>query len=90
MKLTHIQNQRLTDFASLAGKCANLVKHVKLVAALPGDKTVLMIAHRLSTVKRCDRIIVLDKGQLVGCDTWDTLMANNAAFRKIASVDPSS
>ena len=38
------------------------------IDALPGDKTVLMIAHRLSTVKRCDRIIVLDKGQLVGCD----------------------
>jgi ABC-type multidrug transport system fused ATPase/permease subunit len=59
------------------------------IDALPGDKTVLMIAHRLSTVKRCDRIIVLDKGRLVGCDTWDALMAENAAFRKIASIrDP--
>jgi ABC-type multidrug transport system fused ATPase/permease subunit len=56
------------------------------IDALPGDKTVLMIAHRLSTVKRCDRIIVLDKGQLVGCDTWDALMAENTAFRKIASI----
>ena len=56
------------------------------IDALPGDKTVFMIAHRLSTVKRCDRIIVLDKGKLVGCDTWDALMANNAAFQKIASV----
>lgn len=57
------------------------------IDALPGDKTVLMIAHRLSTVKRCDRIIVLDKGQLVGCDTWDALMADNAFFRKIASLE---
>ncbi|MCH8466825.1 MAG: ABC transporter ATP-binding protein/permease [Roseinatronobacter sp.] len=56
------------------------------IDALPGDKTVLMIAHRLSTVKRCDRIIVLEKGQLVGCDTWDALMAENTAFRKIASI----
>lgn len=56
------------------------------IDALPGDKTVLMIAHRLSTVKRCDRIIVLDKGRLVGCDTWDTLMASNEAFQEIASV----
>jgi ABC-type multidrug transport system fused ATPase/permease subunit len=56
------------------------------IDALPGDKTVLMIAHRLSTVKRCDRIIVLDKGRLVGCDTWDALMAENTAFRKIASI----
>jgi len=57
------------------------------IDALPGDKTVLMIAHRLSTVKHCHRIIVLDKGQLVGCDTWDSLMANNASFRKIANID---
>lgn len=57
------------------------------IDALPGDKTVLMIAHRLSTVKLCDRIIVLDKGQLVGCDTWEALMADNALFRKIASLE---
>jgi ATP-binding cassette, subfamily B, bacterial PglK len=57
------------------------------IDALPGGKTVLMIAHRLSTVKHCDRIIVLDKGKLVGCDTWDILMTNNSSFRKIASLD---
>ena len=57
------------------------------IDALPGHKTVLMIAHRLSTVKRCDRIIVLDKGRLVGSGTWDALMADNAAFRKIASLE---
>lgn len=56
------------------------------IDALPGDKTVLMIAHRLSTVKRCDRIIMLDKGRIVGCDTWEALIADNEAFQKIARV----
>lgn len=56
------------------------------IDALPGGKTVLMIAHRLSTVKSCDRIIVLDKGRLVGCDTWQALMAHNTAFQKIAQI----
>ena len=56
------------------------------IDALPGDKTVIMIAHRLSTVKRCDRIIVLDQGRLVGCDTWDALMAGNEVFRRIAHL----
>lgn len=56
------------------------------IDALPGDKTVLMIAHRLSTVKRCDRIIVLDQGKLVGCDSWAALMTGNEAFRRIAQL----
>lgn len=59
---------------------------MEAIDALPGDKTVLMIAHRLSTVKRCDRIIVLDQGRLVGCDTWDALMAENPAFQRIARL----
>lgn len=53
------------------------------IDALPGDKTVIMIAHRLSTVKTCDRILVLDKGRLVGCDSWEALKENSDAFRRI-------
>ena len=56
------------------------------IDALPGDKTVLMIAHRLSTVRRCDRIIVLDQGRLVGIGPWDTLMKENEAFQRIANI----
>lgn len=59
---------------------------MEAIDALPGDKTVLMIAHRLSTVKRCDRIVVLDKGRVVGCDTWGALMAGNEAFQRIAQI----
>ena len=57
---------------------------IEAIDALPGDKTVLMIAHRLTTVKQCDRIIVLDKGHVVGCDSWDALMAGNASFERLA------
>jgi ABC-type multidrug transport system fused ATPase/permease subunit len=56
------------------------------IEALPGDKTVLMIAHRLSTVKACDRIVVLDKGRLVGIGRWDDLMQGNPYFRRIANM----
>lgn len=61
------------------------------VEALPGEKTVMMIAHRLSTVRRCDRIMVLDRGHLVGCGTWDDLMRDSPEFRSIveASQGPS-
>jgi len=56
------------------------------IEALPGDKTVLMIAHRLSTVRRCDRIAVMDKGVLVDVGTWDDLMARCEIFRNIAKL----
>lgn len=56
---------------------------MEAIDALPGHKTVIMIAHRLSTVKRCDRIVVLDKGRVVGCDGWTTLMSENSAFQRI-------
>jgi len=56
------------------------------IEALPGDKTILMIAHRLSTVKVCDRIVVMAQGQVVGVGTWDELVARNAAFRSLATA----
>jgi ABC-type bacteriocin/lantibiotic exporter with double-glycine peptidase domain len=53
------------------------------IDALPDEKTVLMIAHRLSTVKGCDRIVVMEGGRIVGFDTWDALIAENFAFQRI-------
>jgi ABC-type multidrug transport system fused ATPase/permease subunit len=54
------------------------------IDALPDEKTVLMIAHRLSTVQGCDRIVVMEGGRMVGFDTWDALMTENSAFQRIA------
>lgn len=54
------------------------------IDALPEEKTVVMIAHRLSTVQRCDRIVVMEQGRVVGCDSWQTLMSDNPAFQRIA------
>jgi ABC-type multidrug transport system fused ATPase/permease subunit len=54
------------------------------IEALPGDKTILMIAHRLSTVRICDRIIVLDSGRVVGSGSWDELSAGNPYFQRLS------
>jgi ATP-binding cassette subfamily B protein len=44
------------------------------------DRTVLIIAHRLSTVKRADRIVVLDKGTIVEMGQHDALIAQKGYY----------
>ena len=56
------------------------------VNALPGDKTIVMIAHRLSTVRNCNRIIVLSEGRMVGFGSWNELMATCSEFRHLAQL----
>ena len=46
--------------------------------------TVLTIAHRLNTVMEYDKIMVLDQGQLLECDTPDNLLASGGVFAEMA------
>ena len=48
------------------------------------DRTVIVVAHRLSTVRRADRIVLLDDGEIVDIGTFDELVARNASFRELA------
>jgi ATP-binding cassette, subfamily B, bacterial PglK len=60
----------------------------ELMAALSrlrGTKTVLLIAHRLSTVRDADQIIVLEGGHITGRGTYDRLLVENAAFQQLAT-----
>ena len=42
-----------------------------LIANLDKNLTVILIAHRLATVKKCDKIFVLDDGELKGSGTFE-------------------
>tara|TARA_Y200000002_G_scaffold238800_1_gene197285 strand:- start:491 stop:2275 length:1785 start_codon:yes stop_codon:yes gene_type:complete len=49
---------------------------------LSKDITIILIAHRLNTVKNCDIIFKLDKGKYIGQGTYDELMYGNSNFNK--------
>ena len=48
------------------------------------DKTVIIVAQRISTILNADQIIVLEEGKVVGIGTHDELMKNNETYRQIA------
>ncbi len=48
------------------------------------DKTVIIVAQRISTILNADQIIVLDEGKVVGIGTHEELMKNNENYREIA------
>jgi len=54
------------------------------------DLTVLLIAHRLSTVKRCDSIVELTRGRVNAQGTYDQLIERSSTFRKMAQLTPTS
>lgn len=49
-----------------------------------GKKTIIMIAHRLKTVQKCDKIFFIDKGQIVDEGTYQELIEKNEYFKNMA------
>ena len=50
------------------------------------DRTVVIIAHRLQTVKHADRILYIDQGQIVEQGTHDELIAFGGQYNKMVEV----
>jgi ATP-binding cassette subfamily B protein len=56
------------------------------IESLDRDLTVIMIAHRLTTVRHCDSLVELHQGKMVAQGTFDELIKNSTSFRKMANV----
>lgn len=57
---------------------------IEAVNVLSHKKTIIMIAHRLSTVKNCDQILYLEQGEIIDSGSYQELIERNSKFRNLS------
>ena len=57
---------------------------MKAINNLRKNTTIILIAHRLTTIKHCDKIFLLDKGKLINQGSYNQLIEKDDLFKKYA------
>jgi len=70
--------------SALDGESEALVQ--KAFEVLAKDRTTLVVAHRLATVKKADRILVMDQGQIVAQGTHVKLVSEGGLYARLAKL----
>jgi ATP-binding cassette subfamily C protein len=58
----------------------------RAIEALRGETTLIVVAHRLASVRRCDRLVLLRDGRVADSGSFEDLVARNPDFREMASA----
>ncbi|PVI00243.1 hypothetical protein DM02DRAFT_527341 [Periconia macrospinosa] len=67
---------------------AHVGRHImdNAICGLLKDKCRILATHQLHVLNRCDRIILVDDGEVKAIDTFDNLMVNNADFQQLMTM----
>ena len=59
----------------------------KAIASSIRGRTTFIVAHRLSTIRDADRIVVMEQGEMVECGTYEELMAKKGKFFELKALN---
>lgn len=80
--LYHNPEVLLLDEATSALDTATEESVMNAIEKLANQKTIIIVAHRLSTLKKCNQIIMLEKGQIQSIGTYEQIVSNNGLIKK--------
>lgn len=60
---------------------------IEAIERLRGERTIIMIAHRLTTVQNCDTLFIMKDGMLQDSGTYEELIKNNVGFKQLALTE---
>jgi len=82
-------NPKLLIFDEATNSLDNLTEKavIESIQNIDEDITIIMIAHRLNTVRNCDTIFLIEGGNLVAQGSFDELLKNNSSFKKMVNSD---
>ena len=83
-----IRNPKVLVLDEATSALDNITQKKVLDSVLKLNSTVLMVAHRLSTVMQFDRIVMLRKGKIVESGTYVQLMASKGLFAELVNKQP--
>ncbi|MGM9683618.1 MAG: ABC transporter ATP-binding protein [Eubacteriales bacterium] len=84
-----IRNPRILILDEATSALDNLSElHVqRAISTAAKGRTTFIVAHRLSTIRDADRIVVMKEGKMVECGTYDELMAAKGEFYKLKNLN---
>lgn len=59
----------------------------EVLEKIAGNKTIIIIAHRLNTVKKCHLLFMIDEGKLISSGSFDDLYMNNSEFKSLMGLE---